>query len=319
MKIFAAHNPDAEIRKESSAGGVFSILASQILRAGGIVYGVGFNLEWKVVHLRIDNEDELWRIRGSKYVYSHIGTSITDACRDLDNGHKVLFSGTPCQVAAMRKRAGDNPNLLLVEVICHGAPEPKYWQRYLDEICTKHHRSRSDIQSINFRDKRTGWKDYSFTICFSEGKLFTQRHDDNLYMRAFLSDLTLREVCFRCPFKYPDGSHADITLGDFWGITQLAPEIDNNYGTTIVIARTSKGTEATALITTDNSEYKLEEIAKYNPALTTSANPSENKASFFKKYNEGKSILKTLNYFTKRPISESFYIKLARIKHKILR
>lgn len=310
MKIFAAHNPDADIRKESSAGGVFSILASKILQAGGIVYGVGFNSEWEVVHLRIDREDELWRIRGSKYVYSHIGTSITDACRDLDNGHKVLFSGTPCQVAAMRKRAGDNPNLLLVEVICHGAPEPKYWQRYLDEICTKHHRSRSDIQSINFRDKRTGWKDYSYTISFSDGYTFSEKHPDNLYFRAFIRNYTLREACFKCPFKLPHNK-GDIILGDFWGIGGLAPEMDNNKGTTLCLIATENGHDYITDIES-GMDFSLDSILSLNKSLIERAQKPADYSNFIEYSDKCYSILKALKKFAALSWRTKINIKIAK-------
>lgn len=242
------------------------MLAEDVIKAGGIVYGAMFDADWNVVHGRIDTPEGLTKLRGSKYVYSRIGTSIRDAAADVAAGRRVLFSGTPCQAAAMRKIADDTSNLLIVEVVCHGAPEEKYWTAYLDAICKKLKRPKSSITSINFRDKRTGWKNYSFTITFADGFKFTQLHDDNLYMRAFLADFTLREACFRCPFKYPDGTKADITLGDFWGITQLAPEIDNNLGTTIVIPRTEKGNQAIGALT-PQAELPLKDAAIYNPAI----------------------------------------------------
>lgn len=269
MKIFAAHNPDTEIRRDSSAGGIFSMLAERVLSEVGAVYGASFDSEWRVRHVRIDTPGELWRLRGSKYVFSDFKNIHLEIERDIECGRKVLFSGTPCQIAAIRKRFGDNPALLLVETVCHGAPQPEYWQRYLDELCQKFGKTIADIETINFRDKRTGWKNYSFTIQFKDGKTFTQCHDDNLYMRAFLQDLILRKGCFVCPFKYPNGSQADITLGDFWGISQLAPEIDNDLGTTIVIARTEKGARFADSL---NQDYllTLEEASLYNPAITNS-------------------------------------------------
>ena len=230
-----------EVRLKSSAGGVFSLLAEDVIAKGGVVYGAAFDSNWSVVHCRVDNTDDIAKLRGSKYVYSNYTQSIADVLNDLNDGRKVLFSGTPCQIAAMKARTGENDNLLSVEVVCHGAPEAKYWERYIDEVCRNNGLSRCDIESISFRDKRTGWKGYSFTIIFKNGKIFTQRGSENLYMRIFLSDYTIRRACFRCPFKYPDGSKADITLGDFWGIEKIAPQIDNNHGTTIVIARTQRG------------------------------------------------------------------------------
>lgn len=316
MKIVAAHNSDPEIRQHSSAGGVFSMLAQQILTKGGIVYGVGFDQNWKIVHKRIADIPSLSTIRGSKYAYSYLGTSISDALADLENGRQVLFSGTPCQIAAIRKRAGLNPQLLLVEVVCHGAPKAYYWERYLEEICARKKRTPKDISHINFRDKISGWKNYNFTIQFKDGKSFSQLHDDNLYMRAFLQDYTLRDACFRCPFKYPDGSKADITIGDFWGIGQVAPDIDNNKGTTIIIAKTETGIQAINNI--GDREYNLDQIAIYNPAIISSPKEPVNRSEFIS-CAQNQPLVAILQQFIGQNLIRRIYIKLARLKHLIIK
>jgi len=318
MKVFAAHNADEKIRRESSAGGVFSSLATQIIKDGGIVYGAAFDEDWNVTHRRIDNISDLSILRGSKYVYSKFSPAISEAINDLNNGRKVMFSGTPCQVAAMSKRAGKNSNLFLVEVVCHGAPEVEYWNRYLKELCSKKNKEISDIQFINFRDKRTGWKNYSFTVTFKDGKYFTEPHDDNLYMRAFLADFTIRDVCFCCPFKYPHGSRADITIGDFWGISQLAPDLDNDFGTTLVIANTEKGELALKDIKCDTI-LGIDHVGKYNPAILSSPNKPYNRETFLDSVANCKSIIRTFGKFAGRPMSEVFYINVARLKNQIFK
>lgn len=311
MKIFASHNSDAETRRQSSSGGIFSILANNILQQGGVVYGATFSPEWNVVHARIDRIEDLHDLRGSKYVYSHVGNAYTQARQDLDAGTKVLFSGTPCQVAAMKRLAPDAPNLLLVEIVCHGAPEPAYWDKYLTELLKKNHRQRQEVASINFRDKSTGWKNYSFSITFSNGTRYSQLHDDNPYMQLFLHDYTLREACYRCPFKLPDGSKADITIGDFWGISQLAPEIDNDLGTTIVIAHTPQGVEAIQSLDQQCS-FTLEQISQYNPALTTCVSEPSDKKQFL---DDSKSltIAKLYHRYASTPLILSFKIRVARL------
>lgn len=269
MKIFAAYNPNSQVRHESSAGGVFSMLAQDILNRGGIVYGAAFDDYWHVVHSRVDTTNALSFLRGSKYAFSDFTGALKQVQNDINKGCEVLFSGTPCQIATIDKLIGDNKLLLKVEVVCHGAPKPEYWTRYLDELCVRNGKTMQDISSINFRDKSTGWKEYSFTVNFSDGTEFSEIHDDNLYMRAFLADLTLRDACFRCPFKYPDGTRADITLGDFWGISQLAPEADNNLGTTIILSRTALGDDALSRAGLEVSDqYSLDDVSRYNPAIT---------------------------------------------------
>lgn len=278
MKVFALHNFDESIRKSSSAGGVFTLLAEQVIADGGVAYGVGFDSQWAIKHLRVDNVDDISKIRGSKYAYSSIGSVIQTIKKDIGSGKKVLFSGTPCQVAAVSKSAGENANLLLVEVVCHGAPAPIYWQNYLDAVCQKHHFSRKDIDAISFRDKSTGWKTYSFSIKLNDGRVFTQRASDNLYMRAFLQNLILREACFKCPFKYTD-SKADITLGDFWGIDKVAPQLDNDEGTTIAIARTEKGVAVLSSFYKEG-EFNFNDVVRYNPAIISAAQRPHSYESF---------------------------------------
>lgn len=322
MKIIAAANSDSTIRRASSAGGVFSLLAENVLSRGGVVYGVRFSSEWNIVHTAVEAKEDLYYLRGSKYAYSNIGDAIQQAKTALSSGRYVLFSGTPCQVAAMARAAeclGCSDHLLLVEVVCHGAPEHKYWERYLDAVCARLGRSRADIVDIRFRDKRTGWKNYSFTIRFTDGQEFTQPHGGNLYMRAFLLDYTVRQACFRCPFKYPDGSRADITLGDLWGIGALAPEIDNDLGTTTVIARTERGEQAIANIKAE-TEFTLDAVARYNPAITKPTGCPERRNRFDRDAAApGADILRVMRRYTRRPLRVRIRRLLSSIKHTIIR
>lgn len=323
MNFLAASHTDETIRMCSSAGGVFSLLAERILKDGGVVYGAAFDEKWQVVHRRVTSIKELDSLRRSKYVFSKIGTSLIDVIADLSAGRRVLFSGTPCQVAAIRKKAGNNPCLLCVEIFCHGAPRPRYWMSYLNKLCTKQKRTIADISSINFRDKNKGggWKDYNFSICFKDGHEFSQSHDENLYMRAFLSNYLLRESCFDCKYKYPNGTCADITLGDFWGISQIAPDIDNNLGTTLVIARTSLGQSFLSEIQMEQIEIDLsiEMIARYNPALTTSSQRPIKHKDFEIATKKSDEIIRIMRKFAGRSLYEQLYIKAARFKYRILK
>lgn len=309
MKVIASHNSDPETRRLSSAGGVFSILAEKTLDKGGVVYGAALDENFRVAHRRVDSHDGLAPLRGSKYSFSHIGTAVADAMADLEAGLDVLFSGTPCQVAAMAKRAGDNPRLLLVEVVCHGAPRPEYWDRYLSELCQSLHRSRSDIRAINFRDKVTGWKDYSLSITFADGYTFRQRHTDNAYLYSFIKNYTLREACFKCPFKHP-ASKADIAIGDLWGIAKFAPEIDNNLGTSSVIILTPKGMKAATSLPVIK-ELDFDTIARSNKALTT----QPVKGPHFEDFNRiaPDNFLKACRKYASRPLKERLIQRLYEI------
>jgi len=311
MKVFTAHNADERIRRESSAGGVFSSLATQIINDGGIVYGAAFDEEWNVVHRRVDNIPDLSMLRGSKYVYSKFAPAISNAINDLNNGRKVLFSGTPCQVAAMRKHVGNNPLLLCVEVICHGAPKQEYWLKYLEEICKQKKHSLTDVVSVNFRDKCTGWKEYSYTITFSDGKRFSQKHPDNLFFRGFIRNYTLREACFKCPFKFPENK-GDIILGDFWGVNKIAPELDDNRGLTVCIATTPRGVAALEGINF-NKELDIDTIIQSNKSLTEKAIKPDNCEEFRLYFNKHKSLIKALKKYADLSWRTKINIRLANL------
>lgn len=314
MKIFASHNPDEEIRRQSSSGGIFTILAEKTISLGGIVYGAAFDSDWNVIHKRIDTIHDISALRGSKYVFSDATKSYSDVVNDLDKGYKVMFSGTPCQIAAMKKRAGDNPKLLLVETVCHGAPMPKFWTRYLTELLAEHSLTISDIKSINFRDKSSGWKNYSFTIQFNNNKKITQRHYDNPYMKAFIHGFTLREACFKCPFKYPNGTKADITLGDLWGIDLLAPSINNDKGTTLVIIRNPRTVYQFGITNFKNSiPLSYLKVTSHNQSLLVPTHRPIKYDKFQKEYNRTKSTTNLFKKYTSLSLLTTLKIKFSNL------
>lgn len=267
MKVYAIDNPSLEVRLRSSSGGVFSILASNIIKENGIVYGVRFDKEWNIVHHKIEDLKELDIIQRSKYAFSKIGNSFKEIQQYLGQNRKVLFSGTPCQIAALKNLIGENNNLFLVEIICHGAPTNEYWKIYLNELIKSLGYKYDDLEFINFRDKRNGWKNYNFTVKFRDGKEFTQNHHENIYMNLFLKNYILKKACFCCKFKYPNGSKADITLGDLWGIDKIKPSINNNIGTSLVIVRTKQGAKIIEKL--DKIELSFEDVIKFNPAIVS--------------------------------------------------
>lgn len=194
LNVFAAKNQNDEVRMQSSSGGIFTLLAENVIDEGGVVFGAGFNERWEVVHSFAENKKDLAKFRGSKYVQSKVGNSYKLAEAFLKQGRKVLYSGTPCQIAGLKQYLRkDYVNLLAVDFICHGVPSPGVFRTYLrDEIniCTARkgggkntvllpciplvsERDELDmkgmkIQSISFRDKRNGWKKYGFALVFSK-------------------------------------------------------------------------------------------------------------------------------------------------------
>lgn len=278
MDIYIYNNTNYDVRARSSAGGLFSALAESTISRGGAVYGAAFDSDWRICHAHVDSIANLDSLRRSKYAFTDITTCFGQLADDLASGRPLLVVGTPCQIAIIRKKFGERANMLMVEVVCHGAPQPKYWDMYLDELLKSQGKNRADIASINFRDKTEGWKNYSVRVDFKDGSQFIQNHRDNLYILAFVYDYTLRQGCSKCPYKYPN-SKADISMGDFWGIEVLAPEANNDLGTTIAIANTDKGTTVLSSLA-DATNLTVEEVAKYNPALIKAPNVPSDKPEF---------------------------------------
>ena len=248
LKVYAARSNDEELRRKSSSGGIFTLLAEAVIHEGGVVFGAKFDERWNVIHSWTDTLDGLADFRGSKYVQSTIGNTYKEAKEFLLQGRKVLFTGTPCQIAGLKRYLRkDYENLLAVDVICHGVPSPLVWQKYLDEMRTK-----GEITGISFRDKTNGWAQYAFRLNYipTEGNGPTPNRakeqtlllprSENAFMRGFLADLYLRPSCHACPAR-SGKSGSDITLGDFWGIQKVYPELNDNKGYSAILIRSEKG------------------------------------------------------------------------------
>lgn len=278
-KAYACYNKNEKIRLESSSGGIFTLIAEYILDNNGIIYGAAFNDNWDVEHIRIDNKDDLSKLRTSKYVQSNINNTYKLAKKDLDDGRKVLFTGTPCQVNGLYSFLNkEYSNLYTQDIICHGVPSPKVWKKYLD------FRKKKDSASpmrINFRQKDEGWNLFALLLQYNNNAYKTN-HNDDLFMQAFLRDACLRDSCYDCSFKEKNRK-TDITLADFWGINNVVPEINDDKGTSLVIVNTEKGQDLINNIK-DNMVYKevdFEQSIQYNKAMYQSATKPQLREEFF--------------------------------------
>ena len=233
QKVYAAKHINAQIRGTSSSGGIFTLLAGYVLSEAGVVFGARYNDHWEVIHDYTETQDGLAAFRGSKYVQSRIGDTYRQAEVFLKQNRKVLFSGTPCQIAGLKLfLRKEYCNLITVDFVCHGVPSPFVWTIYLQELQKN---TASPISAITFRDKVTGWKQYSFSLYDSKGDVaYTNRFYHDPYMQVFLANLSLRPSCYVCPAK-AGRSMSDVTIGDFWGIQNYAPEIDDDKGVSLVM------------------------------------------------------------------------------------
>ena len=266
---YAAYALDETVRLKSSSGGVFTLLAENIIALGGAVFGAAFDEEQQLKHICVDTAEDLEKLRGSKYVQSEIGTSYVEAKKYLDSGRFVLFTGTPCQIAGLyayiRK---DYDNLYTQDIICHGVPSPLVWQKYVEYRETI---AGAKTQKIVFRDKTESWKKYSLRFDFKNSKEYIHNQGKDLYMKSFLKNLCLRPSCYECGFKGPRQS--DITLADFWGIWNIIPEMNDDKGCSLVLVNSEKGQH---LFTHVKAEIRCAEVdrqqaLKYNTAYFHSA------------------------------------------------
>lgn len=290
QKVYAALNKDEEVRLKSSSGGIFYLLAEKIIVEGGVVFGARFDDQWQVVIDYAETMDGVRAFMGSKYVQARMDTAYADAKRFLKEGRKVLFSGTPCQIAGLNHYLRKpHDNLLTVDIICHGTPSPKVWSRYLDEVVTA---GRKAIHDVQFRNKRNGWKAFNFTMAYDKDEkavsLFSH-HQQNHYMRAFLRDMILRPACYQCQAK-SGRSYSDITIADFWGINTEMPEMDDDKGTGLVLVNTEKGQSALDWTKISHKETTAETAVRYNPAYYRSVAPHPKRAAFFNRLDEADSV-----------------------------
>lgn len=330
IKVLAAYHKDESIRKDSSSGGVFTAIAEDIIKDGGVVFGARFDNHWRVVHSFTETVDGLSAFRGSKYVQSFIGNSYFEAEAFLKQGRKVLFTGTPCQIAGLKHfLRKDYDNLYAVDFICHGVPSPLVWEKYVSTLNSKNRfalsATKDPITQLSFRDKRAGWRKYSFSA-WKQGKANSNKktsskdkkrflfeiQQQNIYLRGFLQNLFLRPSCFHCQFRsFKSGS--DITIADYWGVQHLFPELDDDKGLSLVIQKSKPDFESylahlcVKIIKPENYNDSF----KGNISLFSDEIPSPQRESFWD------SLLVTQSSVSSTIVSHTTYSRITRIRDRV--
>jgi len=324
LDVYATKNKNEQIRKESSSGGLFTLIAESIIKQGGVVFGAKFNDKWEVVHAYSETIEGLEPFRQSKYVQSVIGESFKQVQTFLKEGRKVLFSGVPCQIAGLKLYLRrEYEKLLTVDIVCHGVPSPLVWQNYLGEslhqLVPKKQTSRAAITAINFRNKDHGWKTYHFVLKgFSGTKKIeiNQSNSQNIFMKGFIKNLYLRPSCYACPAKsFKSGS--DITLGDFWGIANFLPGEDDDKGTSLVAINTKKGEASYAKLTLSAVKTTYAIALSGNPSLESSVLASKNRDLFYK--NAEAATISRIKKYTKASLKNRLKSSLFKIAYPIYR
>ena len=277
---FAAWNRAEDIRKDSTSGGVFSLLAGYVLECGGVVFGAAMDGHQHLRHVACFRKEELWRLRGAKYVQSDLGDCYREVKHWLES-RMVLFSGTPCQVDGLYHYLGTRPeNLVTCDLVCHGVPSPGVWE---DMVRSIEHRKGKTVQAVRFRNKVTGWKDSHFTVVYTDGSVDSAPLFATEYGHAFGRALFLRPSCYRC--AYTSVSRVgDFTLGDFWGLRPDELPDQQEKGVSLLLVNTAHGSHLFDQLPLAKEKFPLERAIAGNPRLASPIAQPADRSAFFASY-----------------------------------
>lgn len=277
---FAAWNADDQIRRHSTSGGAFTALAEYILEGGGVVYGAALDGKQHLRHVACFRKEDLWRLRGAKYVQSDLGQTFREI-REALKKRPVLFSGTPCQVDGLYRFLGGKPeNLTTCDLVCHGVPSPGVWE---DMVRSMERRKGKAIQSVRFRDKVTGWKDSHLTLIYGDGTVDSAPLFATEYGRAFGRALFLRPCCHRCAYTNLNRP-GDFTLGDFWGLGPDELPEQQTQGVSLLLVNSPHGSYLFDQLPLRRQAFPIERAVAGNPRLAFPLAPPPDRATFFAAY-----------------------------------
>ena len=278
-EVWAAVSGDTDV-SQSASGGMFASFAQAVIADGGAVYGCAMEYENEKLwprHICVTEQVDLIRLKGSKYVQSDMGDTYPDIRRRLEEGQTVLFSGTPCQVAGLRGYLRrDYDNLYTLDLICHGIPSGKLFRDY---ISFEEKKRGAKITGFRFRDKSAGWKLHG-AMTLENGQTVHFEPEESSYYQMFLNSYTYRENCYHCPYA-SDRRPGDITIGDFWCIELVHPELlvenggslEHEKGASCLIVNNEKGRDLLARFGGGIRRWPstYEQASKYNRQLVVPA------------------------------------------------
>lgn len=314
QKFYYAQSKNKDILYQSSSGGIFTHLYQYFLENHGAVCGSIFTEDLTVKHKLSSLESDCQKMRGSKYVQSELSGIFKEIEKLLKSNHKVLFIGTPCQVAGLKGylKNIDLNNLIMVDLICHGVPSPLVWKDYIQYLQQKYG---TVVSKFSFRDKKQGWKGFNISAECENGIILKNSRYVSSYIELYGQGAILRPSCYQCRYSSLTRP-SDLTIGDFWGIDQLYPEFDDDRGVSMVLANTRKGNELFCKI---NNQLKWFEVSKDDilfkqPNLKNPAQSIVSRKRFWKYYTIG-GYKKAANIYTQTGTLN--YIK-AKVKKMIL-
>ena len=273
IKCFATWAKDETIRKNSTSGGIFTLLAKCMLKCQGVVFGAAWDKDfYRVRHIGVNTIEDIAPLLKSKYVWSDPTNAYGEVEEELRKGKKVLFCGTPCQCAVIaariKARCGDKSKYLItVDFVCHGTPAPEDFMAYAKDLEKRHD---GKLVAYDFRDKRDGWNFPRISYRFSNGKEKRIIPWLDSYFRSFSLNQNLRECCYMCRFAGIDRP-SDITIADCWRVGATHPDWDDNGGCSNVLINTESGllfwNAAIANKDVECHDYDLREAQMRNHSL----------------------------------------------------
>lgn len=279
---YAVQSKQKKNRLHSTSGGTFSEIARSFIMTGGIVCAAGYDEQGKVVHKLIGSVDEIDELCESKYVQSSLGNCFSEIENSLSSSKKVLFVGTPCQVAGIKAYLKNkDEKLYTIDLVCYGVPSPKIYMAWRSEIERAY---RKKIAYIHFRDKSFGYAAPNVKIIFRDGSSDEQTFLIKSYMKTFMSELNVRSTCSECAFKGIDRC-SDLTFGDCWHIGVFQKAMDDNLGTTSVYVHSPKGSVLLDMIKNQVNMFPIDtqqEIILDGKKINESVQKNPNRNAFFK-------------------------------------
>lgn len=284
IEAYGAKHKDKQEQITSRSGGAFIAISDYILEQNGVVYGAELKEGYTVAHNRATNKEERDKFKGSKYIQSDMNDIIKKVQEDLADNKKVLFSGTPCQVAAVNACVKEKykENLYTCDIVCHGVPSEFIFQDFLKYVKESNNK---EIKQFIFRDKRFGWETHYETFIFEDDTEISTQYFRNLFYGHHI----LRPACYKCNYANKHRP-ADITIADFWGVDQVNPEFLDKNGVSLVVINNPKGKELFDNIKNDLNtiDCSIEDCLKHTYTLNQPTPITENREEFWQDYKNEK-------------------------------
>ena len=295
-ECYAACNLNQEELRNSTSGGIFSALAHAFLEQGGCVVGACMELEDGKVHAYhtiIDTKEKLPLLQGSKYVQSNLWECLNAVDMALKAGRNILFSGTPCQVDAIRGKFKIylKTQLFTIDVVCHGVPNENLFEAFIEEYQKKNN---IKLKEIVFRDKKSGWG-HKGSIVTTDNKIVTFTREEFSFYSYFVDGEISRDSCYSCPYACLERV-GDITIGDYWGIKNYDPQLlaenggtfDFQQGVSCLIVNNTRGNELLKRFGSNiqKAPIEIQHVTQINTQLREPAKHTELRNKIFTLYNK---------------------------------